>query len=95
MSDSDNEDVEGLGLGGILWGNLGEDDQLEVDYLDQVTWWLPVQYFTTTCIQEKPTSSHAVDSSSMAVQSAQHPSHCTRGSQCCHIDPLHDIVPAV
>jgi hypothetical protein len=38
MSDSDNEDVAGLGLGGILWGNLGEDDQLEVDYLDQVTW---------------------------------------------------------
>lgn len=36
MSDSDNEDDGGLGLGGILWGNLGEGDQLEVDYLDQV-----------------------------------------------------------
>lgn len=35
MSDSENDDGGGL-LGGILWGNLGDNDQLEVDYLDQV-----------------------------------------------------------
>ncbi len=35
MSGSDSEG-SGLGLGGILWGNLGEGDTLEVDYLDQV-----------------------------------------------------------
>jgi len=36
MSDSDSEGGERLGLEGILWGNLGEGDELEVDYLDKV-----------------------------------------------------------
>lgn len=35
MSDSDSDDG-GPGLEGILWGNLGEGDRLEVDYLDEV-----------------------------------------------------------
>lgn len=34
MSDSDNDD--GPGLQGILWGNLGEGDRLELDYMPQV-----------------------------------------------------------
>lgn len=36
MSDSDSDGEGGLGLDGFLWGNIGEGDQLEVDYLDQV-----------------------------------------------------------
>eukprot|EP00775_Hariotina_reticulata_P011320 gene11320-11470_t len=35
MSDSDSEGGGHLGLGGILWGNLGEGDELDVDYLDK------------------------------------------------------------
>jgi hypothetical protein len=34
MSDSDNDD--GPGLQGILWGNLGEGDRLDLDYMPQV-----------------------------------------------------------
>jgi hypothetical protein len=55
MSDSENEDGGGLGLGGILWGNLGEDDQVEVDYLDQVTCWvLHCNASHYTRVQEQP-----------------------------------------
>lgn len=35
-SDSDSDGEGGLGLGGFLWGNVGRNDELEVDYLDEV-----------------------------------------------------------
>lgn len=37
MSDSEDEDGGGLGLEAILWGNIGENDEVEADYLDKVS----------------------------------------------------------
>ena len=36
MSDSEDESGGALGLDAILWGNIGEDDEVEADYLDKV-----------------------------------------------------------
>lgn len=37
MSDSDSDGAQELAES-ILWGNLGEGDRLEVDYMPQVQW---------------------------------------------------------
>lgn len=55
MSDSDSDDGGGLGLGGILWGNIGEGHELEVDYLDKVrlcrTSWSSFAHLTVVGLQ--------------------------------------------
>lgn len=45
MSDSDDDSGGGLGLDAFLWGNVGEDDEVEADYLDKVR--LGSNVFTT------------------------------------------------